>query len=1202
MNIFLSYPSETRPKVEDVAASLRAENHEVFFDEDELAPGRTYNDLIRNAIRECDLFVFFITPGSVEKGRYTLSELLFASNRWSNPVNRILPIMLLATPMADVPATLRSLKILEPEGNLAAEIATTVQNLGRHLAIDAVGDDSVQMAPSPPKPLLGREQLLEELATALVDDSNRPVSLSGMGGTGKTALASELCNRLTNRFPGGVLWSKLGTQPSLTSELSVWASVVCPSLNLTPYHSDEDRAAVLRAELARRGRMLCVVDDVWPLQPASLLFEALPAGCRVVVTSRSLEVSKANRGISFNVTTLDDNISRQLFCNLAGLSDSEDVGTGLDSIIESCGGLPLALEIAAGLIDDPEDVADVAARLMKKSEIEVLRLFDDEIDSDREHNIESCFSLSYDRLDNEDRRRFRMFGVFATGSIDRTAIAHIWDVDQDSDDYATSLRTLRRRHLLQRNNVTGGYNLQTLLKSYAATLLERAEERKAIGERHKDYYLSNMSAFSWQELEGFWTQIVKAWQWLLEFDLDGALDFALEIEDFQTRRNHYAERIEWLTALQMARADGDAGAGDAQLSCSLGRALLELNRDEEAQKKFESALKSARLHEEAELAIEAQIGLGSSFLNSGDDSSARAHYESALQEALDIDSDRQARCLLRISILHWRHNRLDEALELGEQALILYRQSGEAEHIAEAQFDLTHIYYQLGRFQDMHDLATEALQVFELLGDIRKSLSAKGFQALALHGLGQLDEALLLHRQVLEGARESGDRLQEAETLGQIAWIYSDQGLHEESLQLCEDSLAVQQELGNHMCVGRRFNDLAVRLNERGDFDGALDALERALETQVQIGNVADQVQTYYQMGFALEENGRTADALDAYEKLLLLTASSENAKSSAFPHYHAGRMIEILEGREKEVLRHYHDALKLLVDAGDLDGEEKYGRFLLLLRIANLESAKKAEKRFREALDATLDANLQLYYPGCRVDAFSCLAQWLEDRNRTNDAIATWEEACEEAVNKELRNHLFGPTTSLVELIRNSYGRLDEALTRLNLALEMIPEGDDFFHLNLHLLKGDVLRSQAQEIVAREDLLAQDVELRRPELFDEALQSFREANRLATAAVDLDNSEFWVLETQRQFINIFIVSGQTDEALGVSIEYARAVLGSKDYTLSVSAFDYGIHFLKRALEAAVNADNTSDSIRTLEQLIGEMREKFERASSLAET
>src|SRR5947209_1399556 len=134
MKIFLSFASEQTALAEPVALSLRDRGYQVFFSHDDLPPAASFDAQVERAIRDSDVFVFLISPQSVTRGRYTLTELSFAKRKWSNPNARVLPVMLVSTPLAEVPNYLKAVTILEPEGNAAAETAAAVSSLDRKTA------------------------------------------------------------------------------------------------------------------------------------------------------------------------------------------------------------------------------------------------------------------------------------------------------------------------------------------------------------------------------------------------------------------------------------------------------------------------------------------------------------------------------------------------------------------------------------------------------------------------------------------------------------------------------------------------------------------------------------------------------------------------------------------------------------------------------------------------------------------------------------------------------------------------------------------------------------------------------------------------------------------------------------------------------------------------------------------------------------
>jgi hypothetical protein len=114
MRIFLSYSSNDRELSNRIHLSLVAQQHDVFFDREDLTPGLEYDNRIAQEIQRTDLYIFLISPDSVSHGRYTLNELGMIQRRWAHPSGpgRVLPVMARPTAMSEIPAYLKAVTIL----------------------------------------------------------------------------------------------------------------------------------------------------------------------------------------------------------------------------------------------------------------------------------------------------------------------------------------------------------------------------------------------------------------------------------------------------------------------------------------------------------------------------------------------------------------------------------------------------------------------------------------------------------------------------------------------------------------------------------------------------------------------------------------------------------------------------------------------------------------------------------------------------------------------------------------------------------------------------------------------------------------------------------------------------------------------------------------------------------------------------------
>src|SRR6267142_7095085 len=128
-NIFLSYSSPQSEAAARMELSLEGEGHSVFRDRSDLPPGESFDARIRAAIEESDLFIFLISRESVSPGRYTLTELKFAEQKWKSPSGHVLPVLTEPVPMEAIPEFLRAVTMLQPRGDVAAEVAAEVARM-----------------------------------------------------------------------------------------------------------------------------------------------------------------------------------------------------------------------------------------------------------------------------------------------------------------------------------------------------------------------------------------------------------------------------------------------------------------------------------------------------------------------------------------------------------------------------------------------------------------------------------------------------------------------------------------------------------------------------------------------------------------------------------------------------------------------------------------------------------------------------------------------------------------------------------------------------------------------------------------------------------------------------------------------------------------------------------------------------------------
>jgi len=166
LRIFLSHASEDTDIARKVALTLLQEGYQIFFDRNSLSAGLGFNRAIRDEIFEADLFIFLISPAAVADGRYTRTELKLAQTKWPDPSGHILPVIASKTDWETIPPYLTAVTVLEPEGNVAAEVVDSIKHLidDGHLAI---GENLTKSSPGV-LPEGCRDSRVESVRTQLI--------------------------------------------------------------------------------------------------------------------------------------------------------------------------------------------------------------------------------------------------------------------------------------------------------------------------------------------------------------------------------------------------------------------------------------------------------------------------------------------------------------------------------------------------------------------------------------------------------------------------------------------------------------------------------------------------------------------------------------------------------------------------------------------------------------------------------------------------------------------------------------------------------------------------------------------------------------------------------------------------------------------------------------------------------------------------
>jgi predicted ATPase/DNA-binding SARP family transcriptional activator len=331
----------------------------------------------------------------------------------------------------------------------------------------APGDFPAQLAertnlPTPPTPLIGREEELQEAGRLL--RAHRIVTLTGPGGSGKTRLALQLATDAIGDFPDGVVWVPL--QALTDPELVVPTIALAVGTGETLVEDDADR------------HLLLVLDNFEQLLAAASRVGHLAAQLshlKLLVTSR--EPLRLAAEYEYPVAPLREQEAVALFTERASAAKPDFIDDGaVEEICQRLDCLPLALELAAARVK-----ALSASELLKRLDRRLPILTGGSRDApERQRTLRATIAWSYDLLEEDEQRAFARLAVF-TGGCTLDAAEQACQVSLDT------VAALIDKSLLRREG--DRYLMLETIGEYALERLEETGELDEFRQRHADYYL-----------------------------------------------------------------------------------------------------------------------------------------------------------------------------------------------------------------------------------------------------------------------------------------------------------------------------------------------------------------------------------------------------------------------------------------------------------------------------------------------------------------------------------------------------------------------------------------------------------------------------------------------------------------------------------------------------------------------------------------
>ena len=345
---------------------------------------------------------------------------------------------------------------------------------------------------------VGRKQEIADVTQLL--QVSRLLTLTGPAGSGKTRLALEVALISAQHFKDGIFFVPLA--PVIEADNVLWT--IAEQLDIHFHQRGAPLEQLLR--YLSDKQMLLVLDNCeHVLDGIGLVGEIIRAAPHVTVLATSRERLSVYGEVNYTISGLtlqaapengqlaSDSVN--LFFQRAwsvdpNLKVAQEDFQSMIRICQLVEGMPLGIELAATWVDvlSPNEIASEIERSLDILTAELRDV------SHRHTSIRAAIDRSWDLLNPAQQVAFRRVSVFR-GGFTRDAVGKITGVD------LRTLQALVSKSLLRYTPDTGRYEIHELLRQYAHEQLERSGEASVVNEAYATYFADFMDE-RWPQMKG----------------------------------------------------------------------------------------------------------------------------------------------------------------------------------------------------------------------------------------------------------------------------------------------------------------------------------------------------------------------------------------------------------------------------------------------------------------------------------------------------------------------------------------------------------------------------------------------------------------------------------------------------------------------------------------------------------------------------
>jgi tetratricopeptide (TPR) repeat protein len=686
---------------------------------------------------------------------------------------------------------------------------------------------------APLRVFVGRDEQILDVLNFIGHEQREPVpltmSISGMGGVGKTSLAYHAATEAIER--GSLTGDAyLVNMHGYDSDGQITANqVFAPilrSLGLSGHEipaEPADQAAVYHRLLQQRAeqdaRILLILDNVADSRQVQALLPTSDAH-RVLITTRDILSLPDVQHIRLECLTgpesvdLLDQALRRQDPHDRRISDSPGDAAHLARI---CGFLPLAIVIVAGLLSgEPQ----LRTGVMASEVVETIGL---EGFAHGERDLLQLFDLAWRRFYARNAEAALLLAMLALHSRDCSTAAAAAFTGEPVGKVRSRLRALHQAHWIMTVG-EGRWSMHDLVRVYAlAHIVDRVEASEA---RLLDQAMDRLST---------WYAVT----------VDAA-DNCLRAAPGQPMSAPFAGRDDAMRWIDVEYPN-------------LIEILVIASR--------------AGLHQTVIVIGEALTIFMEHRILSNDRIRVALHTLSAARQLHSEFSI--ANSLNNIGLALEETHRLPEAIAAYRKALDLFEDLGDPVHIGNVLNNLGKTLRKTGEHEAAIAAHRRDIDLCQETGNIRGEAIAWDNLAAALTTAGHELDSINAFRHAIEIFHQMSDTELEGRSWSELCVALLHAKRAEEALAAAQNAVGLCADAGDHRGVARSLNKLGVVLADLDRLDEALIAYRKAVAISETIGDEYERAATLSNLGNALADAGRCEEALTVHDVAIVVARAA---------------------------------------------------------------------------------------------------------------------------------------------------------------------------------------------------------------------------------------------------------------------------------------------------------------------------------------